>query len=143
MDQNNKEDNIIALDVGTVRIGLALANTNNYLANPYCTVLNDEKFQDNFYLIIKKHNVQLIIVGMPRSLNGDKTAQSYYVEKWVNDNLSYLKMKIVYQDESLTSVKAQEILNFSKNKYQKSDIDSQAAALILDDFLLTNRPLLQ
>lgn len=129
----------MSLDVGSVRIGLALASTDAYLAQPYMTILNDITLPELLTRIIEEQNVKLLVVGMPRNLNGEKTNQSSYVEKWVDDYLKNLSIEIVYQDETLTSVKAEEILEYRKNKYKKSEIDSQAAALILDDFLLNNQ----
>lgn len=136
----SQQQKIMSLDVGSVRIGLALASTNSFLAQPYMTILNNETLQASITKIIEEQNVKLLVVGMPRNLSGEKTKQSDYVEKWVNNHLKKFDIKIVYQDETLTSVKAEEILEYKKNKYKKSEVDSQAAALILDDFLLSNSP---
>ena len=52
--------------------------------------------------------------------------------------LEYLDKKIVFQDESLTSVMAEQRLKSYGRPYAKGDIDAQAATIILQDYLEQN-----
>ncbi len=131
-----KKNNILALDVGAVRIGLAMATYQTHLVRPLDTILNDENLNLNLKKIITDNNINVLVVGLPRNLAGEKTLQTEYVEKFVTDELKQFKISIVYQDETLTSVKAQELLEKSGKIYKKSDIDTYSASLILEDYLM-------
>ena len=76
----------------------------------------------------------MLVVGYPRNQQGEPTAQTQYVENFVS-KLGKVESKIVFQDESLTSVKAESILAAQKRPYAKGDIDSMAASVILQDYL--------
>ena len=140
MEQSKNYTAILALDVGTVRIGLAISQTSNYLINLLPTLSNDENFVDNLKRIILERNVSTLVIGMPRNMSGEKTKQSLFVENFVSSQLNKLGLKIIYQDESLTSVKAEEILNARGKNYSKAEIDSVSASLILEDYLAYLNP---
>ena len=133
-----KIHHILALDIGSARIGLALANSLNYLAKPLTTILNDDNFESQLNQIILDNEVNILVVGWPRNLAGEKTKQSDYVQNFVQNKLEKFNLPIFYQDETLTTVKSQELLDSSNKNYQKLDIDAYAAAMILEDYLITN-----
>ncbi|MNT44841.1 putative Holliday junction resolvase [compost metagenome] len=74
-----------------------------------------------------------IIVGYPRNQSGETTAQTAYVEGFARQLTDIAE--VIFQDESLTSVIAEERLKSYKKPYSKGDIDAQAAAIILQDYL--------
>ena len=74
------------------------------------------------------------MVGYPRNQSGEPTQQTAYVEQFV-EALQPVDATIKYQDESLTSIKAEDILKKRKKPYEKGDIDALAASLILQDYL--------
>ena len=125
----------MALDVGEKRIGVALANNDVRIAVPYETVLVDEGdvFKRIRYLI-GYHEIDTLIVGYPRNQSGEPTAQTAYAEAFT-EQLGELPCEQVYQDESLSSVRAEAILKNRKKPYQKAEIDELAASLILQDYL--------
>ncbi len=133
-----KTRHILALDIGSVRVGLALANSHNYLARPLATILNDDSFESQLNQVILTNEVNILVVGWPRNLAGEETNQSEYVKKFVTDKLEKFNLPIFYQDETLTTVKAQELLDGSNKNYHKLDIDAYAAAVILEDYLIAN-----
>jgi putative Holliday junction resolvase len=125
-------NSILSLDVGESRVGVAIANRIARLANPLTTLNNDDGFWAELDKIIQAESVDLIVVGLPRNLSGDETAQTTYVRKFA-ENLP--KDMVVFQDEALTSIKAEAELNKRGKPYAKGDIDSLAATYILEDYL--------
>lgn len=124
---------LLALDVGEKRIGVAMAQEGIGIAIPYDTIDVDGKEVVRIAEIANDNDVRRIIVGYPRNQSGEATQQSLYVEAFAE------KLKdiaaVIFQDESLTSVMAEERLKASKKPYQKADIDAQAATIILQDYL--------
>ena len=70
-------------------------------------------------------------------MSGEETAQSVYTKEFL-ENFKLSVNEIKFQDESLTSVQAENILKSYKKPYTKGDIDMQAAAIILQDYLEEN-----
>jgi putative Holliday junction resolvase len=79
----------------------------------------------------------LLVVGYPRNQQGEATAQTQKVVEYA-ERLANLKVPIVYQDESLTSVLAEDYLKSLHKPYSRGDIDAHAAAIILGDYLEAN-----
>jgi putative transcription antitermination factor YqgF len=126
---------ILALDIGKVRTGVAVADTNVRIALPYDTIaMNEETFRSEVTELIVRHSCDTIVVGYPRNQSGEPTAQTLYVEEMVR-LLGNIDATIVFQDESLTSVTAKERLNPELKKEHKGKIDAEAAAIILQDYL--------
>jgi putative Holliday junction resolvase len=132
--------NLICLDVGTRRIGVALADSSIRIAIPFTTVeVDDENHSeiDEINKIIVNEKIDIMVVGLPRNLSGEETAQSVYTKKFA-ENFKYSVKKLEFQDESLTSVQAENLLKSYKKPYSKGDIDMNAAAIILSDYLEEN-----
>ncbi|MDN5819755.1 MAG: Holliday junction resolvase RuvX [bacterium] len=127
-------DSTLALDVGEKRIGVALATGGVSIAVPLEAVVVDGTEIDAIAKRVKSDAVNLIIVGYPRNQSGEATKQTAYVEAFV-DRLESIGVPVTYQDESLTSVLAEQHLKQSGRGYQKGDIDSMAASIILQDYL--------
>jgi putative Holliday junction resolvase len=126
---------ILALDVGTVRIGVARASQVARLASPYSTILNDTNFPTALLTLIKDEAVGTLVVGLPRNLSGSDTAQTNYVRDFVESLGIPASVAVVYQDEALTSTKAEAELDRRKKPYSKAAVDALAATYILDDYL--------
>lgn len=125
--------NIIALDVGTKRIGVAFADIQTPIASPLETVDVNGNEVRRIAEIIKERNVKRVVVGYPRNQSGDPTQQTGIAEVFASRIREYAET--VFQDESLTSVMAEESLQASGKPYSKSDIDALAATIILQDYL--------
>jgi len=125
---------LLALDVGEKRIGVAVGDTLVKIAVPFDTVEVDGKELEHIARIAIDENVDTIVVGYPRNQSGEPTAQTAFVEAFAKQ-LTDVARKIVFQDESLTSVLAEQRLKSYGKPYTKRDIDAQAAALILQDYL--------
>lgn len=124
----------IALDVGEKRIGVAEAESSTRFPRPMGVVEVDGMELERLREMVSECAPSEIIIGYPRNQNGEPTKQTEKVMKFAS-LLAVLGIPIVYQDESLTSVLAEEHLKKQKKPYTKADIDSHAAAIILGDFL--------
>lgn len=122
---------VVALDVGTVRVGVAEGNSVVGFAHPYTTIYT-EQFKTAFEQLCKDLQPTLIVVGLPRNLQGDETPQTAFVRAFAAQYLS--AFTVVYQDEALTSVKAEEELQSRGGTFAKEEVDMLAATYILQDY---------
>ena len=122
------------LDIGEKRIGVALADGGVKISVPFQTIAVDGAEITAISQLILSEAVDILVIGYPRNQSGEPTAQTQFVVDFV-ERLRNLNVTIVYQDESLTSVMAEQRLKSYKKPYAKGDIDAQAAAIILQDYL--------
>ncbi len=128
--------NFLALDVGEKRIGLAMADDQVRIAVPFGWLENDKNIVTEITQTIMRHEIDVLVVGYPRNQQGEPTKQTEYVENFVKRLVDVeVDVEVVYQDESLTSVQAEERLG-DKIK-NKGEIDAEAASIILQDYLET------
>lgn len=127
---------IIGLDVGTVRIGVARADTATKIAIPDGFINVNGQEISEIQRKLRLYNSNILVMGMPRSNNGNQTAQSEFVKQFARQVAAIIPgLKIYFQDESLTSVEAERRLKARKNNYQKGEIDAESASIILQDFI--------
>ena len=122
----------LGIDYGSKRIGLAIADSETKLAQPLKAVSLDE-----LPGVIKDIGpFEAVVLGLPRNLDGGDTAQTVAVRRFSDDVLwRRLKIDAVLQDEAATSAIAEENLKLAGKPYEKGDIDAEAAAIILQDYL--------
>ncbi len=123
----------ICLDVGERRIGVAVADSAVRIAIPYTTILVDGNEVTAIAELFVKESADRIVVGYPRNQQGEETAQTEYVIEFAKSLKEFAK--VVFQDESLTSVQAEQRLSRRRGGFSKEDVDAEAAAIILQDFL--------
>lgn len=125
--------NIIALDVGERRIGVAMADTGVRIAVPFGWIEHTEKVFTELAEMMLRHDISIVVIGYPRNQSGEATKQTAYVEQFAKQLADIdLDAEVVYQDESLSSVEAEKRLGRVKDK---GDIDAEAASIILQDYL--------
>ena len=126
---------IIGLDVGTKRIGVARADSSVKIAIPMETVEVDGTEFEKIKRLARLQGTNFFVIGLPRNLQGEETAQSRYSRDFAKRLKKELpEAKIAFQDESLTSVEAKNNLK-NRKMLKKGDIDTEAATLILQDFI--------
>ncbi|MGD8373458.1 MAG: Holliday junction resolvase RuvX [Candidatus Woesebacteria bacterium] len=129
------KQNVLALDVGEKRIGLAVGDTIGRLASPLLTLIVDGTEIVRLQSILLDYDIDKIVVGLPRNQSGEQTAQSEQVKMFVKRKIEAFSLPVIFQDESVTSVLAERHLVKNKKTFKKGDIDAHAAAIILQDYL--------
>lgn len=128
---------LLGLDVGAARIGVALADTGVRIAVPHDYIEVDGNEVAAIAKVAISNEIDTIVVGYPRNQSGEATKQTAAVEEFAK-LLEDFDAKLVFQDESLTSVIAEQRLVSRRKTYTKGDIDSEAAAIILQDYMEQN-----
>lgn len=128
--------NFMALDVGSKRIGIAIASAHARLPHPHSTLPND----DNIWLALADlchhETIGTLVVGLPRGLDGQETTQTAYCRDFADRALERLGVTVHLQDEALTSRHAElELAARKKSSTDRGEVDSLAATYILEDYL--------
>jgi putative Holliday junction resolvase len=129
----------MALDVGTLRIGVAVTDPLGYTAQPLLTIWRRSRGEDlrNILRLIRKHEVTHLVVGNPLHLSGDVSAWAAKVQEFATELHRRAEIPVELFDERLTSVAAHEILNEAGVPRQQRApiIDQVAAVVILSDWM--------
>jgi putative holliday junction resolvase len=129
--------NLLALDVGERRIGVAVANVIARLPRPLTVLSNDTTTWEEIIKLVAQENAGTVVVGLPRSLNSEDTDQTRFVRNFAAVLKEKTDALVVLQDEALTSRQAEAELRGRGKQYAKGDIDALAATYILEDYLRT------
>jgi putative pre-16S rRNA nuclease len=127
--------NLMALDIGERRIGVARANAGIGIASPLATLERSDSTTQDIRKLLKDNNANVLVVGLPRGLEGQETAQTAAVRKFAEQLKAHINIPLRLQDEALTSRKAEAELNARGKAYKKSDVDALAATYILEDYI--------
>jgi putative holliday junction resolvase len=128
---------VLALDVGERRIGVAIASMDARLATPLLTIDRNQPMDvyEQLKLLVIEHDSEKIVVGLPRGMSGQETAQTLASRQFAEELKKRLGINIELQEEAGTSLEAEEELKAKNQPYNKGDIDKLAATLILQDWL--------
>jgi len=126
---------VLGLDVGQKRIGVAVADLQLRFARSLPTIENNTTVADAINRLLEEHGVAQLIVGYPRDINGKAGAQAALTEQFIESLALPGTIQVIWQDETLTSVKAEEELELRGKPYTKGEIDALAALFILEDYL--------
>ena len=132
---------MLGLDVGDVRIGVAISDVLGSGAHPLCTLTRTNRQRDVTAIgdLVSIHNVERIIIGLPISLDGTLGAQAEKIQKFGNRLSQGLNIPVEYCDEKFTTSEAEEILDRVDAKDRDKIIDQVAAVLILDEYLRSHK----
>jgi putative Holliday junction resolvase len=134
---------LLALDVGEKRMGVAICDETQTLARPLLTLNRASKKEDfaRIAALCREHAIEKVIVGLPKTLRGEEGPQARRVQRYAAELQVALNLPIEFWDERYSSVDAQERLTLSSRKPRaKGDIDSAAAAIILQEYLDEHNP---
>jgi putative holliday junction resolvase len=133
----------MALDVGAVRIGVALSDETETLASGLTTLAatGPRKDAQAVARLVREHGAGAVVVGVPYRLDGSVGPQAEKVLAFVERLRRSLKEPVSTWDERLTSVAADERLAEAgvRRRERKGRIDQAAAALVLQEFLDARR----
>jgi putative Holliday junction resolvase len=125
---------ILALDYGNARVGVAIASGIARLPRPLTTLLNRPELMEDIEQLIKQESIGLVVVGLPRTMNGGYSAQTHAAETFAQTLAGRLNIPVELADETLTSVDAEAEL--AGKKHDKGAIDALAATYILERYLI-------
>ena len=130
---------ILAIDHGTRRMGIAISDELKTLAQPIEFIPAEPfaEFLDRLKTLLKEKEVELILVGMPRNMDGSYGPAALKVQDFVAALKNALTVPIKTWDERLTSVQANRFLigaNVRRDK-RKEKVDKAAAAILLQSYL--------
>lgn len=128
---------MLALDVGTARLGVARATTFARIASPLTFISNDDQVVDSIQKLIHDQSAVVLVIGLPRGLDGQSTQQTKDVRSFAQTLKAALDIPMFWQDEALTSKQAESELEAKGKPFKKGDIDALAACYILQDYLQT------
>ncbi len=130
---------ILALDHGTKRIGIALSDELKMIAQPMEFVEAEpiQKFFDRLKEIIREKEVELILIGMPRNMDGSYGPAALKVQEFIAVLKDKVAIPIQTWDERLTSAQAQRFLiqGGVRRQERKQKVDKTAAAILLQSYL--------
>lgn len=142
MATNDDTRTVIGLDIGTRRIGLAAASVVTKLPRPVGAIDIEQTPEaiDMLKSLFRAQKACAIVIGLPRNLHGDDTAQTRLVRDFGKQLKSKIKLPVYWIDEALTSKHAEtELRERGIINPPKGDIDALAACYILTDFLATHQ----
>lgn len=130
---------VLALDHGTVRIGVAISDELGMIASPLEFIPAEPfaAFLDRLKALLREKEVEQIIVGMPRNLDGSYGPAALQVQQFVAVLKETLTVPIQTWDERLTSAQANRFLveGHVRRDQRKGKVDKLAAALLLQSWL--------
>jgi putative holliday junction resolvase len=129
----------LGLDLGSKRIGVAGCDGTGLIATGLTTIERTSFDNDVAQLreLIKQREVQVLVVGLPYSLDGTLGTQAKKVQKLARRLEVALQLPVEYADERLTSYEAEEFIKAERRSLSshKALIDRKAAAIILQQWL--------
>ncbi|MGH2481032.1 MAG: Holliday junction resolvase RuvX [Ktedonobacteraceae bacterium] len=144
---------LMALDVGSVRIGVALSDASGFLASPYTTlrVSRDEtQTWEALRRLISETEADGLVVGLPISLDGEIHAQGARIQAFIERLKQHIDIPVTLWDERLSTVEAHRLRTeyeqearggrsragkSARRKRKQQEIDALAAAVILQEYL--------
>lgn len=127
---------IMALDVGTKRIGIALSDFLQVIATPNCTIAREPEVLaiDIITKLAKENRVEKIVVGVPINMDG---TQGFQAEDCIDFAQKIQGFDIIFEDERLTSEEAELRLKARKIDFRKNKglVDMESACVILEQYL--------
>lgn len=134
-----EEKRILAIDYGSKRIGIAITDPLNMFAYPLTTLLNDSHFIPKLQQITKEYSVVKILIGIPLREDGSESVTAKAVLVFKELIAKNFTQEIEMVDERYTSEIAKqriiESVPSKKKRRDKSLLDKNAAAVILEDYL--------
>lgn len=130
-----KISNTLGLDVGAKRIGVAIVSDGVAIARRLPTLHHDTQIFDELTRLAESNDIAQVVVGLPRNLSGEDTAQTAEVRLFAKRVSQELDVPVIFQDEALTSHAAETQLKSEGREFEKGDIDALAAQAILTDYL--------
>jgi putative pre-16S rRNA nuclease len=133
---------ILGLDFGRARIGVAISDELQLLAHPLETIPTKERPESRIAKIVRDKNVDHVVSGIPRQMNGEIGIAATEVLDFVEKVRAILPCPVVTWDERLTTVAAHRALRNAgkKTRHTRGYVDQVAAQMILQSYLDSRAP---
>lgn len=131
---------IMALDLGEKRIGVAVSDPSHTIARPLAILPRRSRraVAEALARLIAEHDVEAVVVGLPRSLSGEEGPQARWVRREAEALARHLPVPIVFWDERLSTATAA-AYRAMRGRRRHEPLDAEAAAVILQDYLEARR----
>ncbi len=130
---------VLAIDHGTVRMGIAISDELKMIAQPLEFIPAEpfSGFLERLKILLQEYDVELMLLGMPRNMNGSYGQASIKVQEFEAVLKNSILIPIKTFDERLTSVQANRALTQgrAKKKKKRQNVDAMAAAILLQTYL--------
>ena len=134
---------IAALDLGARRIGIAISDAVSLSAYPLCTIARRSTNADVAAIqrALCSRVIECLVVGLPVNMNGSEGPMARHARNFGARIADAMKIPVKFQDERLSSFEAEHRLATAevRRSAKKAAIDANAAAIILEDWLIVNR----
>ena len=138
-----KRGRVFAVDYGDVRTGIAVSDESRFLASGIATLRENGmvKTADRVAAEAKARGAVLIVVGLPRNMDGSEGARADVIRAFCGYLAERTEIPIETWDERLTTVEAHRILSASDvgGKKRRAVVDTLAAEIILQSYLDAHR----
>ncbi|PYK96806.1 MAG: Holliday junction resolvase RuvX [Verrucomicrobia bacterium] len=130
---------VLAIDHGTKRMGIAISDELGMIAQPLEFIPAEPfaEFLERLKEILREKQVELVLVGVPRNMNGSYGPAALKVQEFVAVLKDAIAIPIKTLDERLTSVQAHRFLTETevRGRRRKEKVDKSAAAILLQSYL--------
>jgi len=130
---------VLAIDHGTVRMGIAMSDELKIIAQPLEFIPAEpfSGFLDRLKDLLQEYEVELILLGLPRNMDGSYGEATTKVREFEAVLKNSITVPIKTWDERLTSVMANRSLTQGrvKKKKKRQNVDSMSAAILLQSYL--------
>ncbi|MCL4264571.1 MAG: Holliday junction resolvase RuvX [Anaerolineae bacterium] len=134
-----KKGRVMALDVGSKRVGIAISDATRTIAGSYSVIQRQSRQADfaRYRQIIAEQGVTLLIVGLPTRSDGSDSDMATWIRDYATAFSQTTTIPIEFWDESFTTRQAEESLALrgQRGKKAKERVDAVAAAFILQSYL--------
>ena len=130
---------ILALDLGSRRIGVAVSDPLGITAQGLATIqrLNSRSDMAGLLELVRQYDVETILLGQPLNMSGNAGRQAQKAEAFAEQLRRRFHIEVILWDERLTSAEAQRVLKASGVSIEKRQqaVDRMAAVLLLQSYL--------
>jgi len=129
---------LIALDPGTKRIGVAICDESQSVCRPLQTIQRKswKSVLENVKDLLADYDAKALIVGLPYNFDGSDSEMTGFARDMARKFSLSLDIPVLLQDERATSFEARgRLWKLGKTAKETRNVDAEAAAIILEDFL--------
>ncbi len=140
-----RKGRLLSLDLGTKKVGIAVSDELQFTVRGVCTIKRKgwKTFLKEVIGYLEKYDAKALVLGLPYNFDGTESEMSYEARKLARNFSLSLEIPVYLHDERVTTYEARG--NLWKlglsNKKVRERIDSEAAAIILEDFIETRNNL--